>query len=197
MFEPSAITEAWPASPGGPTAEPVTLAELRDHLRLDTSAEDTYLAALLTLARETAEKFCRRSFLSKVVTLKFDSFPECRTIRLPRSPVTGTPAVTYLDENGASQTLSTSLYTVDSASEPGRIVLNDGETWPDTASKPNAVTVTYGAGAATPPAGILHAIKLLAAHAYEHREPVITGTIVNELPFTVESLLLMHALPEA
>lgn len=41
---------------------PVTVDEIKAHLRIENDAEDGYLAALLSAARATAEDFCRRSF---------------------------------------------------------------------------------------------------------------------------------------
>jgi hypothetical protein len=59
-------------------------------------------------------------------------------------------------------------------SEPARIRLADGQTWPSLQSdRINAIQITYVAGYASAyqvPAGIRHAIKLLAGDLYENRE---------------------------
>ena len=54
------------------------------------------------------------------------------------------------------------------------------------------MTVTFVAGhanAAAAPSQLKAAIKLLVAHWYENREPVVTGTIATDIQFTIESLL--------
>ena len=41
---------------------PVTVEEIKTHLRIENDAEDKYLTGLLSAARTTAEDFCRCSF---------------------------------------------------------------------------------------------------------------------------------------
>lgn len=42
------------------------------------------------------------------------------------------------------------------------------------------------------PADVKHAGKLLLSHFYEVREPVMVGTIVSKLPYSVTYLLAAH-----
>lgn len=57
----------------------------------------------------------------------------------------------------------------------------------------NAVAVRcvvgYGSTASTVPAAIRAAMKILIGHWFEHREPVVTGTIVAQMPMSVDALL--------
>src|SRR5690348_2350837 len=70
----------------------LTLAEVRLHCRVDAigspaeHADDPLLEALITVARESAEKFTGRSFVQRTLELALDSFP-CGAIRLPRGPL--------------------------------------------------------------------------------------------------------------
>ena len=41
---------------------PVTVEEIKTHLRIEHNAEDGYLSALIAAAQAAAEDFCRRSF---------------------------------------------------------------------------------------------------------------------------------------
>ena len=45
---------------------PVTVDEIKTHLRIEHNEEDGYLSALLSAARATAEDFCRRSFAEEM-----------------------------------------------------------------------------------------------------------------------------------
>lgn len=177
-----------------PTVEPVTRAEAKAHLRVDVTDEDTLIDTLITTAREHAEALTERQFITATYTLKLDAFNGLYgCIELPRPLLIGVSSITYSDSDDATQTLSSSLYQVDSSSEPARIIPAYGETWPDTRPKMNAVTITftagYGATAASVPTPLKQAILLLVAHWFENREPVNIGNIVSPIPFTVSALL--------
>lgn len=60
-----------------PSTEPVTLAEAKLHLRIETAMtdDDTYISALITAARQSAETITRRAFIIQVWRLVLDAFP--------------------------------------------------------------------------------------------------------------------------
>jgi hypothetical protein len=39
------------------------------------------------------------------------------------------------------------------------------------------------------PADLLHAVKMLAGHWYENREPIIVGQAISNVPWSVNALL--------
>lgn len=180
----------------GPTTEPVTLADAKSHLRIDTTDEDAYLSALIKAAREKLEQDMRRAFVQQIWEMFMDCFPDEITIPLP--PLVSVTSVKYLDTAGTEQTLATSEYVVDAKSEPGRIALAYGKSWPSTRDTVNAVTVRfvagYGAAGATNseqkvPDGIRHAVKFLVAHWYENREPIsLELAVPKNIEMTLESL---------
>lgn len=179
-----------------PTAEPITVEEVRAHSVIDDTEEDavlieTYIAA----ARWMAELICDRQIMPATWKLYLDAFPG--EIRLPKPRAQSVTSITYADASNVTQTLSTSVYGLDSIGEPGRVYLKYGQSWPATYDVPNAVCVTYVAGygssnalalAALPKQlklGMLH----LVAHWFENREPVNIGNIVNPLPSMGEQLI--------
>lgn len=180
-----------------PTVEPITLDEAKLHLRVDDPSEDALIESLITAAREQAEEFTRRQLCTATWRMKLDWFP-CdpnefgrSEIVLPKPPLQSVTSITYVDADGATQTLSSSLYTVDTSSEPARLVPAYGEVWPTPRSQADSVTVTFVAGygaASAVPASVKAAMKLLIGHLYENRQSVVTGTITASLPVT-ESLL--------
>jgi uncharacterized phiE125 gp8 family phage protein len=176
-----------------PAAEPVLAADAKTHLRVTTSDDDTYIGTLITVARRRAEIETARAFISQTLKQTLDAFPSTDVIELQRPPLSSVTSVKYYDDNGVLQTLSASAYTVDTSSTPGRIVLKEDQSWPSTDDIPNAVEITYvagyGAAGANVPAEIVHAIKILVAHWYAAREPVVTGVTPAEMPKTVEYLL--------
>jgi len=163
-----------------PTEEPLSRADLKDHLRLtnDDDDEDGYLEGLIVMARRAIEVQTRRSIITQTLQLTLDGFPRGRVIKLPRPPVASVTSVKYDDTAGTEQTLSTDYYQADTYSTPGRVVLKDGYSWPSTINNANSVRIVYvaGYGAATDvPEDLIQAIKFLAAHWYANREPVATG----------------------
>lgn len=55
-------------------AEPVTLAEAKLHLRIDSSDDDDLISALIATARKWAEDYCDRTFVVSKYTMLLDSF---------------------------------------------------------------------------------------------------------------------------
>jgi len=93
--------------------------------------------------------------------MKMDEFST--NIKVPRPPLQSVSSVTYQDVDNATQTLASSNYTVDTNSEPGRLVQSNTGSYPSTYSDLNSVTITYvaGYGAATAvPETYKRAIKL-------------------------------------
>ncbi|MBN2024078.1 MAG: phage head-tail connector protein [Pirellulales bacterium] len=176
-----------------PAAEPITLAEVKAHLRIDHADEDALLGSYIKAARTWGELRLRRQLITAGWTLGLDAFPPDGVIRLPRPPLQSVQSIIHLDAEGDEQTLDPALYRIDAAGEPGRIVREYGATWPATWPVPEAVTIAYTAGFGDAPADVPEDYRLgllyLVGHYYKLREPVITGTIVTDVPLTVQSLL--------
>lgn len=175
------------------SAEPVSLEEVKDHLRIDSddTGDDGYLLALIQAAREYGEEIQNRTYVSRTRTLTLDAFPAGDTVVMPYAPLSSVTSIAYTDTAGSSQTMSSSDYVVDTAHEPGRICLAYGATWPTTYAEANAVTITYVAGYGgieDVPERVKLALKMLAAHWYERRLPVQQAA-VNEVPMHLMALL--------
>jgi len=172
-----------------PSVEPVSVDEVKAQARVDLADEDALIQGYIRAARETLERLLWRAFITQTLELTLDGWPEGSEIRLPRPPLQSVTAVRYITEDGTLKTLDPALYVVDTASEPGRVVLKRGKSWPSETLAPAAgVKVEYVAGygdqASDVPEPIRQAILLLAAHWYEHREAVSEGQMV-EVPMGV------------
>lgn len=178
----------------GPDAEPLELAETKAHLRVDTTADDDLITALITAARQWAEEHTGRDLITRTRKLYLDAFPW--VILLPHPPFQSLVAITYVDTEGATQTLSSSVYDVDSTAEPARVAEAWEQEWPHTRREMRAVTVEYKSGygdaAAKVPQALRQAMLLLIGHWYEHREEVNIGNIVQEVPAAADRLLRMY-----
>jgi len=107
---------------------------------------------------------------------------------------TASGIVRYYDTDDTAYFIDAGDYLVDVKSEPGRVCLNYGESWPSTTLRPhNGICVTfvagYGDAASDVPRNIRQAMLLLIGHLYENREDVITGTIVSQMPLASQHLL--------
>ncbi len=176
-----------------PTEEPVSLAEAKNHLRVDVADDDGLISALIIAAREYCEAFQNRAYITQTWQLWLDAWPESSEIRIPRPPLQVVNSVRYYGVDNAEYVLPPSEYIVDSAGEPGRIVLAYGKSWPSVALRPaNAVCVEFVAGyggADKVPRRVKQAMLLLISHWYDTREIAAVGHVTAEVPFTVNALL--------
>lgn len=175
-----------------PATEPVSLTEAKAQCRIDGTAENDLLTALIAAARTHLEEITWRALITQTWRLTLRGFPTCNApIYLPRPPLIAVSSITYVDTAGTTQTLASGDYTVDAAAEPGTIEPAWGLSWPLTRDQPAAVTITYTAGfgnAAAVPSDLVHALKLLIGHWSENREAVAEGGL-TEVPLAVQALV--------
>ena len=185
-----------------PATEPVTLAEAKLHCRVDASDDDAWFNTAIAAARSACETQCRRAFITQVWTLYLDRFPgassgsswasesptfrDKRAIRMPMPPLASVASITYVDVNGATQTLAANKYQVDDKDDPGVIVPAYGESWPDTRDQLNAVAIEFTAGQASNlDPRVKQGVLMLVAHWYENRETVVVGAMTREIEMAV------------
>lgn len=172
------------------TTEPLSVNEVKDHLRIETDDDDNVIASLINEARDYVERITGRALITQTWTMNIDSLPEC--IYVPHAPLQSVTSIQYQDENNATQTLSSALYTVDTKAEPGRIFQAYNQSYPSTYSDLNAVTITYVAGygsAATDvPETYKRAIKLYCEKMFDMPGAAYGDALNNAL----DSLLSHH-----
>lgn len=177
------------------TVEPCTVAELKDHLRVTSSADDTYLTALISAVREQIELEADRAITPQTLVYRRRGFPLSRDFfELPRSPVRAVSSITYInDDTGSADTLATTVYALDATQLPARVYLKHDQSWPGNVRDITAsVVVTYTAGPADAASVLqLHKIAVywLAAWWYENRLPTNIGNIVNRLPDHLQNVI--------
>ena len=172
-----------------PVADVVTVDEVKEQSRIDNNAEDALVNRLIKAAVESIEGDYGMglALAEQEWELKLDRFPHI--IEVPIYPVKAIDAIEYMDQDGATETLDPSRYRVDLVSNPARITREYNEVWPLTRRVTNAVTIKFTAGFQSIPEDLRHAIILMVAHWYEHREPVVVGTTAAEVPMSAQSLL--------
>lgn len=135
----------------GATAEPISTTEAKAHLRVDSSTDDTLIAALVRSAREYCEAFTARQLVSAYWRLTLDEFPaEDTPIKLFASPARSIISVTYTDTAGAAQTVTASDYSLITSVEPAQVISAYETFWPSTRDITDAVAVNFYAGYSAP-----------------------------------------------
>lgn len=173
-----------------PAAEPITLGEALEHLRVDTDDDSSVILRQMRACRELAESFTRRQFITATWDLSLDGFPSDSGLRLgidgqyarghiivPRPPLQQVSSIKYIDADGVEQTWAAASYVVETAAgEPGRIFPAYGESWPTCRSQRRAVTVRFIAGYGDAPEDvpecIREAILMMLAARYQQRSAV-------------------------
>jgi len=175
-----------------PSADPLTLAETKLHLRVSDTADDTLITALIKAATDYVEKTYSLQLLTATWELKMNEFGPSDSYTLPIYPATAVTGITYVDLQGATHTVDTNQYVVDTHKKPARITPAFCVIWPYVRGQTNDVTITFtaGFGAATAvPETIKAAMKLLVGNWYENREATISGTIIATVPLAVDTLM--------
>jgi len=172
-------TAAW-TQVTGPVDEPLSLEEMKEHLRVDAADEDALIADYITAARAAAEAYTGRAFVTQTWQAHFAGWPADGVLELPLPPLQNVTWVKYTTEAGVLNTLAANVYRVVTASEPGCILLAPNQSWPiETldAGLPVVVQFVCGYGsAAAVPAGMKQAMRWLVGHMTENREAVTMAT---------------------
>lgn len=165
-----------------PAVEPVDLAAAKAHLHIDGPEEEANLTRYILAAREWAETFTRRAFVTQTWDLFLDCLPRQdwhplwveSGIKLPRPNLQSVTWFKYIDLNGVSQTFDAASYAVDTAHLPGRVTLAYQKLWPLHRQIANAINIRfvagYGAAADAVPGVVKQAMLLRIGDFFRNRE---------------------------
>lgn len=171
-----------------PSLEPLTVEELRDHLRIETADEDVRLAAIIQAARQWVESHTGRQLMPATWRLYLDVL--CAPIVLPKPPLRSVSSITYVDLDGATQTLAASEYQVIQPTGPwagpATIVPAYQVTWPIPRDQRRAVSVTFSAGYDVGSCPLVEAVRWYAEYLYEPVSDVLRQAAIAALqPYRV------------
>lgn len=127
-----------------PVVEPLTLVEIRAHLRLDgEEEEDGLLLALATVAREHLERETGLVLTAREFRLCLDDWPENGILTIARGPVRTVTSVTVYDGEGEPQVVDLDGHLLDGQSRPARLWLRET---PAPGQVMNGIEVEFSAG---------------------------------------------------
>ena len=182
-----------------PPAEKIlTLAEAKQHLRVDLTDEDTLIQTYINAVDAHLDGpagVLGRALVTQVWDWTLPAFP-ADELRLPLPPVQSVDSISYLDAGGAAQTVA----SWQTYSRHGADFIRPafGAAWPATRAVENAVTIRftagYGAAAAVPDA-IRAAALLLLGSAFEQRAAEMPAGLAAANP-AVERLLAPYRVLE-
>ncbi len=176
-----------------PAAEPVTLAEVKAHLRLSHASEDTLLAGLIRAAREDVERTTGLALIEQSWRLVLDRWPRDGTVALMRHPVREILSVTAYGSEGEGALVNPATYQADTLSRPARLHFVER---PEPLRTLNGIEIDFTAGfgeAGTDVPDLLkRAILLLVAHWYEFRAAFDAGDQPASYPPGYDRLLAGH-----
>ncbi|HVZ05134.1 head-tail connector protein [Hyphomicrobium sp.] len=175
-----------------PAAEPVTVADAKAHMRIDGDAEDVLIGSLLLTSRLHIETALSLALITQSWTLMLDCWPDARQLDLPLAPLSSVREVRVKDASGNATVVPEQNYLVDIASRPPRLVWNNC-TPPLPGAPANGIEIDLSAGfgddADSVPAPLKHAILMLTAHWYEHRDPQEIGGEGARIPDAIGDLI--------
>jgi uncharacterized phiE125 gp8 family phage protein len=205
-----------------PAVEPVSLSDMKAHLRLGAghAVDNEYITDLIAAARAYFEERTGRCVINQTWRTVLDKFPFRRAnddwwdgvregafneltqggaIKLNRPPFVSVSSVKYWDRTETLVTLDPTKYRLNA--NDGTIKPKTGYPWPVDLRDEDAVEVEYvsgyGAAALNVPRSIRQALMIIAAHWYENREIILQGNaavtmLVGEVPETFNSIVAAY-----
>lgn len=174
-----------------PADEPISVAIARNYSKLDTGDDDELVEFLLMAARQRVEDETALALMTQTWQLLLDRWPSQGRMEywpeptprlgdmfLPRWPVQSITSIQYTDSAGNLAVVPTTVYGLDSASQPARVFLKYGQSWPASPALAGgpAVVVTFVAGSVTLAAIDARArlaILRLYSHYYDNRTEIV------------------------
>ncbi|HEY4193858.1 MAG TPA: head-tail connector protein [Mesorhizobium sp.] len=154
----------------GPTAEPVTLAEMKLNMRLDHDTDDDLIGGLIRAAREDVERSTGLALIDQNWRLVLDRWPRNGCATIPVYPVREILSVTAYGAEGEACLIDPATYLADTVSRPARLHF---EASPRTLRALNGIEIDfvagYGEAGVDVPDLLKRAIALLVLHWYEFR----------------------------
>lgn len=157
---------------GEPVSEPVTLGQLRDHVRADEELDDAALLGFGVSARQLIQQWLNRPILPQTVRGICESWPCSGSIELAM-PVTSVDAVLYTAADGVETPWTTGWIARTSQGGVTQVRPATGGSWPTLGADPLVTieaTAGFGSAVGGVPETIITAICKLAGYMHADRD---------------------------
>jgi len=173
-----------------PVSRPVSLNDVKLHLRIETNDDDGYIDNLIDAAVVHLELVSGLKLITQTWRQYLDVRPPSGMIRLGVGPVREIIAARYFDANGVAQTINPLNMLVDAISTPARLLISGGLPVGQSLNGIEIDIVTgYGDSATEVPDSLRRALLLLVAHNYEFRGAVPVGQMPASEPHGFRTLI--------
>lgn len=173
-----------------PAAEPVTLADVKAHLRLDGDREDALLSGLIKAARCEVERATGCALLTQEWRLLLDRWPRSNLVVFSIHPVRAVVAITVFDGDGHPTVLDPGSILLDGTTRPARLLI---EAPPAPGKALNGIEIDlrggFGHAGTDVPDLLKRAVILLAAHWFEFRTELEPAARPASFPRGYERLI--------
>mgnify|MGYP004527398229 CR=1 FL=1 len=153
-----------------PAAEPVTVADVKAHLRLDHASEDALIADLIRAAREEVEQATGCAMIEQSWRLTIDRWPATDRVLIHKHPVREVLSVTIYGRDGGAAIIDPATMLLDGRSRPARLHFDQA---PQPGRAMNGIEVDFTAGFGSAgtdvPDMLKRAVTMLASHWFEFR----------------------------
>lgn len=169
---------------------PITLDDVKLWLRVDHSVENDLITSLINAANTRIETLTGRCLVEVAFQANFDDFPTNRKeVTLEKGPVKAVSEVSYIDTDGDSQT--TTDYTLDSKSNPARVIFDDVISLSSDAG--TKLSVSFTAGYTNIPDDLLLALRHLVTESY-HNRGISVEKSLDEYPESFQALVAPYVI---
>lgn len=177
----------------GPAQEPVSLGQMKAHLRVEDEAEDGLIEALIVAARVHVESLTSRALLSQTWRVVLDGWPQTRAIRLPVSPMVSLTEIRCYDAGNAEHLIGVEQFLPDGQASPARLICPAAVEGAPVLRERMGIEIDYVAGFGTEPADVpadlIQSLKTLVAYWYENRDAVLVSGAGASVPAGFERLV--------
>jgi uncharacterized phiE125 gp8 family phage protein len=177
----------------GPAVEPLVLDEAKAWAKVDNTADDGLIGALIISARISIEQATRLQLITQSWRLIADRWPRrngadwgARAVDLPLSPVQSVTAITLFDQYDVPTLIDPASYRLDRSRINPRLIFSTLPPAPQRIFQGISIDIVVGFGALATdvPEPLRQAMRLLVAYCYANR-----GDVNAPLPAAVEALI--------
>ena len=173
-----------------PAVEPISLAEVKAHLRILHSDEDGALIRFVAAARHDIENRTGLHLITQNWSQFFDSWPNCGYLPLSLSPIIAVTDVKIYGDDDVAAPIDPAHYYLDRLSRPSRLTMRNGRWLPQPGRSLSGIEVVlslgFGPTADAVPQPLREAILLRAGHWYANRgddakaaEPLAVASLIE------------------